>query len=278
MTNNFRVSVVGAGAVGQAIAAHYENVKIFDKYQPRDSIREAAARDFIFVAVPTPFGSGQDLTEMNDAIANIVKHLVNPAQQIIIVKSTVLPGTTERYQDKYPEVNFIFNPEFLTEKTAVSDFAHPDKQLVGYTAKTKHLAEKVMDMLPPAPYQNILPATPCEIIKYAVNSYYAFKVIFGNQLYDLCQAMGIDYGEVREGLTADSRIIDSHFEIFEGGYRGFGGKCLPKDVKSFAAMAREQGVDLNFIDTILEINESLRENEPEREATKATPLQVHENS
>jgi UDPglucose 6-dehydrogenase len=257
MTNNLKIGIAGGGVVGRAIAAYYQNVKIYDKYAPRDSLEEVGAADFIFIAVPTPFNNGQDLTEMNDAVAKIVSSLKNPKDQIIIIKSTVLPGTTDDYQEKYPQVNFVFNPEFLTEKVAVGDFQSPDKQLVGYTAKTKDSASKVMDILPPAPYKKILQASVCEMAKYAINSFYSFKVIFANAIFDLCEKKEIDYNLVREGFSRDPRIIDSHFEVMHGGYRGYGGKCLKKDAFSLAWFAHQKNVDFRFIDEIIAINEKL---------------------
>ncbi len=260
MTSRAKISIIGGGAVGKAVAGYYNpDVKIYDKYHALNSIEEAVvAADYIFVAVPTPFKNGQDLTEMDDAVARVVAHLGNPGKQVIIIKSTVLPGVTEGYQEKYPQANFVFNPEFLTEKTAVSDFANPDKQLVGYTSKTKDLAAEVMAILPDAPYKKMLPAEVCEMVKYAINAYYAYKVIFGNQIYDLCQKFGIDYDLVRQGLVADSRIADSHFDVFYGGYRGYAGKCLPKDVETLAWLARKKAVDVGFIETIIAINNKLR--------------------
>lgn len=274
MTNKISVGIVGGGAVGRAIAAFYQDVKIYDKYKKIDSLEAVSACHFIFVAVPTPFtpppsppfqggeirGGGQDLTEMDDAIASTVSHLINPEKQVVIIKSTVLPGVTDGYQAKYPEVNFIFNPEFLTERTAVGDFAKPDKQLVGYTAKTKSLAEQVMAILPSAPYQKILPAKVCEMAKYAINANYAFKVIFANSIYDICEKLEIDYDLVREGLAADSRIRkdDSHFDAMHGGYRGYDGKCLPKDLKSLVVKGRQHNVDLRFLEQVIKINNRLR--------------------
>lgn len=258
----FSISVVAGGTVGNAVSSYYQGVKIYDKYKPQDSIDEVAKADYIFVAVPTPYNGKFDLTEMDDAISTLVTHLPDPERQAVIIKSTVLPGTTENYQKKYPKVNFLFNPEFLTDRTAVLDFANPDKQIVGYSSKTKSLAERVLAILPDAPFKKIVPSGIAEMAKYTVNSFYAYKVIFGNQIYDLCQAMGIDYDAVHEGLAADRRIVDSHFVVMHDGYRGYSGKCLPKDIKSLVWIARERGIDVRFLEQIIVINEKLISNKP----------------
>ena len=258
MTNKYSISIVGGGAVGKAIAAYYKDVKIYDKYKPVDPIEEAAKSDVIFVAVPTPFTNQPDLSEMDDAIETVSRHLTNPEKQIIVIKSTVVPGTTDRYQEKYPHMNFIFNPEFLTEKTATLDFANPDKQLVGFTEKTRGLGASVLDMLPHAPYRKTLPAKVCEMVKYTINSYYAFKVIFANSIYDYAIKVGANYEEVRQGLAADKRIADSHFDVLHGGYRGYGGKCLPKDIQTLAWYARQNNSPVKFIETIIALNDKLK--------------------
>lgn len=254
------IGIVGGGAVGRAISEFYlhdSQVKIYDKYQTVDDVAEVGKCQLIFIAVPTPYKNGCDLTEMDDAVATITSHLVDPGQQIIIIKSTVPPGTTDQYQAKYPEVNFIFSPEFLTEKTAIYDFAHPDKQLVGVTDKTKDIAEDIFTNLPDAPYKKVVPAKVAEMSKYAINNYYAFKVIFGNSLYDFCEKLGLDYSIVHEGLVADARIVDSHFDVLHGGYRGYGGKCLPKDVQALAKIGKDKNLDLGFIEAIININDRL---------------------
>ena len=260
MTSNAqaKIGIIGGGAVGRAIAAFYPQAVVYDKYTPAEPIEKAAAAEFIFVAVPTPFQNGApDLTEMDDAISTVAAHLTHPENQVVIIKSTVLPGTTDRYQKQYPNVNFIFNPEFLTERTAREDFAAPDKQLVGFTLKSRPVAEKVLAILPPAPARQILPATAAELAKYAINSFYAFKVIFGNTLYEMCARLNVDYEFVHEALARDTRIIDSHFDVTFGGYRGYGGKCLPKDIQTLAWFGREYGFDPKFIQTIIDLNDKL---------------------
>ncbi len=258
MTGSKSIGIIGGGAVGKAISAYYPAALIYDKYRPVDPIEKVAAQDYIFVAVPTPFQGGQaDLTEMDDAIASTVRHLTNPSQQIIIIKSTVVPGTTERYQIQYPQANFAFNPEFLTEKTAVEDFAKPDKQVLGYTAKTESRAQEILENLPPAPFMHAYPAKTCELAKYAINSFYAFKVIFANTLYELCDCLGVDYNYVREAVVRDKRIIDSHFDVLHGGYRGYGGKCLPKDIRTLVWFGNKYGFNPEFIKTVIDLNDKL---------------------
>ena len=100
-------------------------------------------------------------------------------------------------------------------------------------------------------------ARAAEMAKYAINSYYAFKVIFGNQLYDLCQKCNANYDVVRDGLVHDKRIIDSHFDVLYGGYRGYGGKCLPKDVKTLAWLARKSGKPAKLLEAVIGVNEKL---------------------
>ena len=261
MTNKLKIGIVGGGAVGKAVAAFYQDVKIYDKYHPVDDLSEVADMDFIFVAVPTPFDEKKqqpDLAEMDDALQTLSKNLKRPGEQVVIIKSTVFPGTTYAYQEKFPNLNLLFSPEFLTEKTAIEDFAHPDKQIVGHTAKTGEFAEKVMAMLPRAPYEKIMHARAAEMAKYAINSYYAFKVIFGNSLYELCQKFNADYNAVREGLVHDKRIMDTHFDVFAGGYRGYGGKCLPKDVETLVWFAKQQGKPAKLLESVIKINERLK--------------------
>ncbi|MBI4049966.1 MAG: hypothetical protein HY398_00785 [Candidatus Doudnabacteria bacterium] len=255
------VGIVGGGAVGKAIAAFYEGTKIYDKYHPVDALAEVASADYIFVAVPTPFNDrtgSADLAEMDDALTTLNENLPHPGEQVVIIKSTVFPGTTYTYQEKFPNMNLVFSPEFLTEKTAIEDFAHPDKQIVGHTAKTAEFAPRVLAMLPRAPYEKIMHARAAEMVKYTINTYYAFKVIFANTLYDLCQKTGANYDQVHESLVRDPRIPDSHLDVMHGGYRGYGGKCLPKDVQTLAWYARKQGKPAELIETIISMNERLR--------------------
>lgn len=256
MSEKATVGIIGGGVVGGAVKNFFKDAKVYDKYKPLDPITEVAKQRFIFICVPTPTNEqGIDLSIMDEAIANTVSNLANPANQLIVIKSTAWAGTTQAYQDKYPQVNFAFNPEFLRDKTAKEDFINNDRQIVGYTKKTKDspLVKELLDILPKAPYQKIVPAEDAELIKYAGNTYLALQVIFANQIYDICQAAGVNYNDVKEALRSDKRIGKSHWEIFhtesslkstvDEVYRGYGGKCFPKDMEVLIREVKKLGID-----------------------------------
>ncbi len=258
MQNHPAIGIVGGGIVGGAVKNFFPDARVYDKYKKLDSIEEVGRARFIFICVPTPYASGIDLSMMDDAVGNVTSHLTNPAGQLIVIKSTVLPGITQKYQDKYPQANFAFNPEFLRDKTANEDFVNNDRQIVGYTSKTfeSPLVSELLSILPKAPYQKLMPSGAAETVKYAGNNFLALQVIFANQIYDICERAGINYNEVKEILKADKRIGDSHWEIFHTEsstestrgevYRGYGGKCFPKDLDALATAAGDLGVDMSL--------------------------------
>ncbi len=260
------VGIIGGGVVGSAVKNFFNSAKVYDKYKDSDPIEEVAQARFIFICVPTPYNGGFDLSILDEAVENVVTHLVDSANQLVVIKSTALPGTTEKYQQKYPLINFAFNPEFLRDKTANDDFLKNDRQIAGFTSKTKDnpLISELLEILPEAPYRKIVPATVAEMIKYASNTFLALRVIFANQIYDICQALGIDYELVKEAVVADKRVGESHWEIWHTeaslnqnrheAYRGYGGKCFPKDIKSVIAEGKALGVDMSLFEKAKEVN------------------------
>lgn len=249
------VGIIGGGVVGQAVKNFFKNAKVYDKFLTMDPWDEAASQDFIFICVPTPYNenSGFDAS----IVEEVLEKLSNMDGKVVIIKSTVVPGATDMFQEKFPGLRLFFNPEFLDNGTAKQDFLNPDKQIVGYTKKSKDAAEEILAMLPQAKFSKIMPAKAAEMAKYMVNSYYATKVIFANQIYDICQALGIDYNTVREAFEHDRRVAPGNFDVWHGGYRGFGGKCLPKDLASLVDRAKELGVDVPLLEDVKKINDNL---------------------
>ena len=183
-----------------------------------------------------------------------------PDGKKVVLKSSVVPGTTEELQEKYPAKQIVYCPEFLTAQFAAEDFAFPDKNVIGYTRKYPELGKQLAKILPRA-NTIICRATEAEMIKYALNSYYALKVIYANELYDLCQALEIDYEVVHTGFVADKRVNDSHFNVLHGGHRGFGGACLPKDTSAIVKKAEELGVELSLIRQAIAANDKFSKSE-----------------
>lgn len=236
------------------MARIFEEPLLYDPHKNLGSRDEINQADLIFVCVPTPYDEGSggfDLSIVREAVG-----LLAPGK-IVVIKSTVLPGTTGALQKEYPQHKFIFNPEFLTELTADQDMRYPDRQIVGYTRESYSVAGDIMQMLPMAPLERIMPATEAEMVKYFGNTWFATKVVFANQMYDVCKALGIDYDTVRDAASADKRIGRSHLVVHHKGYRGYGGKCLPKDTRALIQKARELGVDLGLLERVEEINNRL---------------------
>ncbi|MBU2540176.1 hypothetical protein KJ786_03385 [Patescibacteria group bacterium] len=254
---DLKIGIMGLGMIGGALKRYFDKVgyKVFfyDNGKNKGSTEEVNQADIIFICVPTPFDKekGFDLSYVEDACSSI------SGNKTIVIKSTVLLGTTEKFQQKYPQHKFLFNPEFLIEEKADECMENPDRQIVGYTDSSRESAEKVLSILPKAPFEKIIRATEAEMVKYFGNTFLSTKVIFGNQMYDLCKAVGIDYDEVRECASMDKRIGPSHLNIYYGDYRGYGKKCLPKDIKALIQFADEQGVDLKIHKVVEEINNKL---------------------
>jgi len=261
MENNkkFKIGIMGLGMVGGAVKRYFDKreftVLFYDKGKNEGSVGEINNADVIFICVPTPFDAekGFDLSFIEDACDNI------SGEKIIVIKSTVIPGTTKALQQKYSKHKFLFNPEFLTETTADQDMEYPDRQIIGHTKESYNVAGDIMQILPLAPFEKIMPSTEAEMVKYFGNTWFSIKVIFANQMYDLCQKLNINYDMVAESAAADKRIGRTHLEVFHKGYRGYGGKCLPKDIKSLIKFADSIGIDLKLHKTAEEINNQLLE-------------------
>lgn len=221
-------------------------------------MQEVNKADVIFICVPTPFieeeGKGFDDSAVWEVLPQIER------SKTIVIKSTVLPGSTKNFQKKFPQHKFLMNPEFLLANNAVNDFLNPDRQIVGCTEESRSEASKIMDILPPAPFQKITTVSEAEMIKYTGNVFLSVRVIFANQIYDICQKAGIDYEAVKNCVGADSRIGYSHFDIFHDKYRGYGGACLPKDTKALIQFAKKVGIEPKLFEMVEEINKNLADN------------------
>lgn len=249
-----KICVIGIGMVGSQVKSWFKNALTYDTNKQSNTWEECLQADCFFVAVPTPYEENEeyDLSILEEAIAKI------PDGKIIVIKSTVNPGTTDYFQNKYPKKKFLFNPEFLTELSAEEDFKRPDMQILGVSKESYDLASKIMLMLPPSPVMRIVSLIDAEWVKKIRNAFYSTKVVFFNQMYDIIQkSEPSDYETIRSIVVHDPRIGNSHSFIFHKGYRGYGGACLPKDVNSLIDFSKKKGADPELLKKVKEINEKL---------------------
>lgn len=269
------MGIMGLGVVGSAARVYFESQghrpRLYDPYLGLGSVEEVNEAQVVFICVPTPY---HERGGFDPSAVQAAMDLLAP-KKTVVIKSTVLPGTTEALQRRHPEHRVLFNPEFLREATAQQDFARPDRQVVGYTEASRPVAEEVLSLLPRAPFMRIVTAAEAEMAKYVANSFLAVKVSFANEIYDLCTTLGIDYDAVRPLVAADARIGPSHLDVFHDGYRGYGGKCLPKDTRSLMDLARVAGVDLRVLRSAHEVNQELS---PAAQKVAATPLFAREDN
>lgn len=260
-----KIGIMGLGMVGGALARYFEGQgytmgETLFGYDPgkgqTDIDRLNAGAEVVFVAVPTPYvvdGAGFDLSYVRDALSKLT------GSKTVVIKSTVLPGATDDLAREFPALRVLFSPEFLTEATADEDTRHPERQIIGWTtSESKKVAKDVMALLPLAPFERVMTAKDAEMVKYFNNTWYATKVVFANQVYDLCQKVGADYDAVKEAAAAAKWVGGTmHLEIFHKGYRGYGGKCLPKDTRALIQLGQRVGAPMELLETVEKVNNRL---------------------
>ena len=216
---------------------------------------------FICVGTPSRQDGSIDLTYVRSAAAEIGRILKEKrGYQTVIVKSTVLPGTTEGFvlpileaesgKRGFVDFGLASNPEFLREGSALADFFTPDRIVIGASDdRSRRLLEELYS---PIDCPKMITAIPvAEMIKYVSNAFLATKISFANEIGNICKQMGIDTAEVFRGVGMDHRINPA---FFQSGI-GFGGSCFPKDVRALIAKAEEVGVEPKILKDVIEVNE-----------------------
>ena len=230
------IGFIGQGFIGKSYANDFERrgyrVVRYALEEPyRHNGDKLKGADIVFVAVPTPTTpKGFDDSIVRSAIAHA------PAGSIVVIKSTILPGTTVSIQKQYPNRIILYSPEFLSEATAAKDAAHPFSNIVGKPVNsTKHArsAALVHKILPKAPYTLTCSSTEAEVIKYTHNGSGYVQIIFFNEMYDLARALGCKWTTIEEAILHDPLVCNRYARPVHKSGRGAGGHCFIKD---FAAL------------------------------------------
>lgn len=265
-----KIGIVGNGYVGGAIAHGFSPtstgnavVKVYDKLPERslNTLEETVNdSDFIFVSVPTPMTKeGAISLKYIDQVFQEINDVNERTDNIIILKSTVVPGTTGKLQEKFSNLNIVFNPEFLTERSSRLDFINQSRVILGGDkTQTSKVAELYKSRFK---YCHVIETDykTSEIIKYFGNIFFTVKVSFANEMKLICEEIGADWETALEGFVADGRIGDSHLNVpGPDGKRGFGGSCFPKDINAFMAFAQKLGINTHTINGAWETNLEVR--------------------
>ena len=249
-----KIGIVGYGHVGKAMRELFTDAVVYDKYLGIGSKDEINGCNAVFVCVPTP--SNPDGSCNTQAVEEVIAWA---QADVIILRSTVYVGFTDEMMQKYGK-EIVFQPEYYGETTA-----HPFANLhernwlsFGGRAKGIHLAIKA--------YQTVVnsnvriyqaDAKSVEMAKYMENAFFAVKVTFCNEMYDIANKLGANYDLAREIWIADPRIGSSHTFVYDEN-RGYGGSCLPKDVASIIYQADEVQADATLLKSIVKKNDILK--------------------
>ena len=254
-----KIGIEGNGFVGSSVAFGFSpqcgcdaDIKIYDKDSSKatHSLESTLTSDFIFVSVPTP--SNPDGSINLDVVYNIFEEmsvLNYRSDNVFLLRSTVTPGTTRKLQRKFRNLNIVFNPEFLTERSAKLDFINQSRFILGGLKKNVNKVEKLyvdrFGATTPVIKTNYETA---EMIKYMNNCYFATKVSFMNEMYQIADACGVDWDMAVEGFVRDGRIGHSHMSVpGPDGKFGFGGSCFPKDIQAMINFAESLGVNSSVL-------------------------------
>ena len=255
------IGIIGFGVVGKAadntFSKYFSTVK-YDKFQNLNKFEELVDCNFIFVMVPTPFDCGNNEVDLSSVDESLKKLHDMHYRGIVLIKSTIPPGSCDFFSELY-NLKIVFNPEFLRESTTPNeDFENQDTIVIGAESVKDFLSVKKMYekiAVPHAKYYH----TNCreaEMIKTAQNTMLASRVALANMVYDACDKNDIDYQKVKEIAFDNFEILGPHMTQVPGpdGNRGFGGKCLPKDIRAFSTV-----YESDLLREIINYNDSLRD-------------------
>jgi UDPglucose 6-dehydrogenase len=213
-----------------------------------DELLQSAQLLFVCVDTPPTYSGDADLSR----VRAVVQELPAEGDHVLVMKSTVPAGTGESIRRDVPSLAYVSCPEFLKEGTAVADFMHPDRVVVGSDPGDEAAADAVAELYMPLSGEIIrTDVASAEMIKLASNAFLATKISFINEIANVCEEVGADVGQVAQGMGLDERIGPS---FLRAGI-GYGGSCFPKDVSALKMLAGNTGYHFQLLTAVIEVNE-----------------------
>ena len=277
-----KIGIVGNGFVGSAVQYGFSpnvgcdaEVRVYDVNPTKSThtLEETVNKsDFIFLSVPTPANrdGSINIDILDNALNDINK--VSERDNIVLVRSTVIPGTTRELQSKYNQLNLLFNPEFLTERSAKFDFINQSRFIVGGSGQSINMmcAGRFTDLIKDrfGDCVAVLETNyeTAEMIKYMNNCFFATKVSFMNEMYQIAEKSNVNWDDAVSGFVSDGRIGHSHLGVpGHDGKFGFGGSCFPKDIQAMINFTETIGVESSVLRGAWEKNLQVRPEEDWKE-------------
>ena len=262
------IGIIGQGFVGNAVYQKFKNYFDVLTYDLDESKSNSTKEDLlfkcntIFLCLPTPMNADGscNVDILQKELENI--DLISDNQEIkktIVIKSTVSPGTTNKWNSSYESLDIVFNPEFLTEANAVEDFNNQNRIILGGPRPTTTEIKTIFSKVFPKAHVIKTDSTHAEMVKYVTNTFLATKISFANEIYQLCDKLNIDYDKVVEYATLDNRLGESHWGVpGHDGDLGFGGHCFPKDLAALLHLSNRYGTVNDVLKATQLTNDKLR--------------------
>jgi UDPglucose 6-dehydrogenase len=264
------IGIIGQGFVGNAVYQKFKNyydvlTYDLDESKSNSNVNEIICKcTNIFICLPTPMNKDGscNISIVESVLAGIDLTTDNlETKRNIIIKSTIPPGTTEKWNRRFESLNIIFNPEFLTEANAVSDYENQDRIILGGVRPATTELKTIFSKVFPKAHIIKTDSTHAEMVKYLTNTFLATKVSFANEMYSLCNQLNVDYDKVVEYATLDDRLGKSHWNVpGPDGDFGFGGHCFPKDLAAILHLSEKLNTMNNVLCAVQETNNNVRRN------------------
>ena len=259
------IGIIGQGFVGNAIYQKFKG--FYDVYTyDIDESKSNSTKDelfanskVIFTCLPTPMNP--DGSCNTDLLESVISEISERGNYTVVIKSTIIPGTTARLNSLYDNLDIVFNPEFLTEANAVQDFDNTTRVVLGGPRKATTLLKRIYRKVFAQAHIVKTGSTHAEMVKYVTNTFLSVKVAYANEVYQICEGLNLDYDKVIEYATFDQRLGKSHWAVPgpDGDY-GFGGHCFPKDLSAFIHLADNLDATSNVLEATRETNDQVRKN------------------
>ena len=261
------IGIVGQGFVGSAIREGLKDsftIETYDKFSQEkstcSSLVELCEKTFIvFLCLPTPMkkDGSCDLSILKSVIEEIDS--IASGDHILVIKSTVPPGTTSKLNEAYNNIKLVFSPEFLTEANSFEDFKNQNRVIVGGPRPASTIVKNLFRVAFPKIDIIKTGSNTAEMVKYFANCFLATKVSFANEMRQICEQVDIDYDKVVEYSLYDKRIGKTHLSSpGPDGKLGFGGSCFPKDINALIYFATNVGVDPAVLQAVWNKNLEVR--------------------